>query len=114
MKFLVLVLFARILVRQRSFFLDTIRLYNSLPQSAILPFTDSRGKCRRVDYVRNVLVVFNCTVNSFFKFDYLLDVSAPRMRQYDDTLYRGVSTVTEEEDVHQQYMVKTVCPSRVL
>ena len=58
--------FARTLIYQRSFFQDTIRLWNSLQQSAVLPLTTSRGRCRPSDIAKIVLDVFNCTVNSFF------------------------------------------------
>ena len=53
---------------QRSFFLETNRIWNSLPQPVVsCPALDSfRGRYRASDYVRLVLDDFNCTVNRCF------------------------------------------------
>ena len=64
MKFLIP--YARTFTYQKSFFPDTIRMWNSLPQKVVSCSTASGSKCNLTDYARLVMIFFTCTVNRYF------------------------------------------------
>ena len=84
MKFLIP--YARTFTYQRSFFPDTIRMWNSLPETVVscLTLDSFREECNPSDSARLVLNDFNSTVNRYFS-HHLMIVPAPPMHQYDDT-----------------------------
>ena len=89
-------------IYQKSFFPDTIRLWNSLPQTIV--------SCLTIDSFKEELSASPQTpLDSYWMFltalyidllgfVFTLVVPAPPTHQYDDTPDNGVSTILEEEE----------------